>query len=349
MSNNSQITLDDIAKKLNVTKVTVSKALRDHPDIGTKTKERVKKTAFDLGYMPNYIARNLSNKKSYTIGLVVPKIAHNFFASAIESIYNIAYKNNYEIIITVSQESAEQEARHIQSLLSMRVDGLLVSVTEETKDTDIFKKVQNMNIPLVFFDRTIEDIGFSCVSTADWKGAYQVVECAISQGYRKIAHLAGYSHTSIGKHRQEGYISALKDHGIDVNQNLIIEGGFAESDGYEGFLKLYNNGISPEIVFAVTFPVALGVFIAAEELGLEIPDDVDVISFGGSSYNRFIKPSITYVNQPSVEIGEKSIELLLYEIEHPQNRGRKNIAIESKLIYGQTCIKKSTGILLNKK
>ena len=346
MSLNNQITLDDIAKKLNVSKVTVSKALRDHPDIGIKTKERVKKTAFDLGYMPNYIARNLSAKKSYTVGLVVPKIAHNFFASAIESIYNIAYKNNYEIIITVSQESAEQEVRHIQSLLSMRVDGLLVSVTEKTKNFDIFKKVHNMNIPLVFFDRTIEDIGFSCVSTADWDGAYQAVECAISQGYREIAHLAGYFHTSIGKHRQEGYIAALKDHGIGINQNMIIEGGFAEKDGYEGFMKLYDKGISPEIIFAVTFPVALGIFKAAEEVGLTVPDDVDVISFGGSNYNRFIKPSITYVNQPSVEIGEKAMKLLLHEIDHPLARGKENLVIESKLIRGQTCIKKAPAIML---
>ena len=342
MSKNSQITLDDIAGKLNVSKVTVSKALRDHPDIGAKTKALVKKTAKELGYSPNYIARNLSAKKTYTVGLVVPKIAHNFFASAIESIYNVAYNNNYEIVVTVSQESAEKEALHIQSLLSMRVDGLLVSVTEETRNSEIFDKVHAMNIPLVFFDRTIENIGFSCVSTADRQGAYQLTQCAADQGYRRIAHLAGYQHTSIGKQRLQGYKAALKDHKIKIDKNLIIEGGFSEKDGYDGLMNLYQKGIMPEIIFSVTFPVALGVFKAAEELGLVIPDDIDLVSFGGSSYNRFIKPSITYVDQPAREIGEKAMDLLLYEIDHPQERGKKNIAIDSKIIQGQTCVKASS-------
>jgi LacI family transcriptional regulator len=349
MLRKNQITLDDIAKKIGVSKVTVSKALRDHSDIGVKTKALVKKVAKELGYTPNYIARNLSAKRSFTVGLVVPKIAHNFFASAIESIYDVAYKNNYEIIVTVSQESAEKEALHIQSLLSMRVDGLLVSVTQETMDYSIFNKVHDMNIPLVFFDRVIEDLGFSCVSTADQKGAYQLTECAISRGYREIAHIAGYRQTSIGKNRLYGYTEALKDYGIDLDEGLIIEGGFSENDGYNGFMQLYNKGVLPEIILAVTFPVALGVYRAAEELGLSVPHDVDVVSFGGSNYNRFIKPSITYVDQPSHEIGRRSMEQLLREIEHPEIRGKENIAIESKIIKGQTCIKKSSELLLQYK
>ncbi len=341
MSKNNQITLNDIAKKLGVSKVTVSKALRDHPDIGAATKALVKKTAVELGYMPNYIARNLSAKKSYTVGLVVPKIAHNFFASAIESIYNAAYTNNYEIVITVSQESAEKEALHIQSLLSMRVDGLLVSVTEETRNGAIFDKVHKMGIPLVFFDRTIENIGFSCVTTADFQGAYQLTKCAIERGYNKIAHLAGYHHINIGKRRLQGYKAALGDHDIKIDEGLIIRGGFSESDGYEGLMKLSRNNNLPEVIFAVTFPVALGVLKAAEELGLRVPDDLDLVSFGGSSYNRFIKPSITYVDQPAHEIGEKAMELLLYEINNRQHRGGQNITIKSRIVKGQTCVYKS--------
>jgi LacI family transcriptional regulator len=153
--------------------------------------------------------------------------------------------------------------------------------------------------------------------------------------------LAGYQHTSIGRQRLQGYKAALKDHKIKIDKKLIIEGGFSEKDGYDGLMKLYQQGIMPEIIFTVTFPVALGVFKAAEELGLAIPDDIDLVSFGGSSYNRFIKPSITYMDQPAQEIGEKAMDLLLYEINHPQKRGKKNIAIESKIIKGQTCINKS--------
>ena len=147
------IKLEDLAKKLKVSKVTISKALRDHPDISAATTARVKELADKLGYMPNAMAKNLSARKSNNIGLVVPKIAHFFFASVIESIYNTAFENNYEIVLTVSQEKFERERKHILSLLSMRVDGLLISVTQETKDVSIFERVIHSGVPLVFIDR----------------------------------------------------------------------------------------------------------------------------------------------------------------------------------------------------
>ena len=168
----SQVTLKDIADRLKVSKVTVSKALRDHPDISAEKKDLIRKTAQEIGYSPNFLARNLSSRKSNTIGLVVPKIAHHFFATAIETIYSIAFDHGYEIMMAVSQEDAYYEQTHIKTLLSMRVDGLLVSITEKTRDFELFNLVKKKKIPLVFFDRVIHNLGFSSVTTDDRNGAY---------------------------------------------------------------------------------------------------------------------------------------------------------------------------------
>jgi LacI family transcriptional regulator len=334
------ITLKDIAEDLNISKVSVSKALRDHPDIGAETKRLVRETAERLGYVPNYIARNLSSRQSKTIGLVVPKIAHHFFASAIETIYNTAFDNKYEIIMTVSQEKVENELIHLQTLLSMRVDGLIISVTEQTKDISIFETVKKRGIPLVFFDRVIEGLGFSTVTADDEQGTYDAITEVINSGYTKFAHLAGYSYTNIGKNRLNGFRNAMKDNNLKVPEHWVVETGFAEGDGYKGFMKLFRSGELPEVIFTVTYPVALGVILAAQEAGISIPGDLQIVSFGGSIYNRFVAPSISYIDQPSEEIGKKATELLLYEIKNPEMREERHIVVPTKLVFCDTCKKK---------
>ncbi|MBN2281109.1 MAG: LacI family DNA-binding transcriptional regulator [Candidatus Marinimicrobia bacterium] len=340
MKSKKQITLADIAKKLNVSKVTVSKALRNHSDISSEMKKKVQDLVDELGYTPNIIARNLSAKKTRTIGLVIPKINHHFFAEAIESIYTTAQKSNYEIIMTVSQENVDHEQKHIRSLLAMRVDGLLISVSENTTDTEIFKDLKKRHVPLVFFDRVIEGLGFNCITSDDEKGSYEIVKYAIEQGYRKIGHIGGYNNTNIGKARCEGYLRALKEAGIEPDPACLICGGFSVNDGYRGFMNFYNNKNLPQMIFAVTFPVALGIYRAVEELGLNIPRDIDVVSFGDASYNQFLNPSITGVHQPAAEIGKAALELLIDQIEEKEPIEEKKIVMPVKISLGQTCIKK---------
>jgi len=332
-----QVTLKDIADKLKVSKVTVSKALRDHPDISEETKKLIRDTAQEMGYTPNYFARNLSSRESTTIGLVVPKIAHHFFATAIETIYSVAFDNGYEIMMAVSQEDAFYEKTHINTLLSMHVAGLLVSITEKTKETEIFDLVKKKNIPLVFFDRVIKNIGFSSITTDDIGGAYKAVKYAISRGYTKIAHLAGYQYTNIGSERFAGYKKAIIEAGLKINKEWVIEGGFGEEDGYRGFWKLFKSNNMPEVIFTVTFPVAMGMYTAAEEIGLSIPDDVDIISFGGSAYNRFFSPSMTYLDQPTALLAEKAILLLIEQIKNPLSSEEVHITVPGEIVVCQTC------------
>lgn len=172
MKRKTQVTLNDIAKRLNLSRVTVSKVLRGHPDISRETAKKVKRVAEEMGYTPNFAARNLSSRKSNTIGVVVPKIAHFFFSSVIESIYDTAFLNNYDIALTVSQEDSEREKKHIETLLAMRVDGLIVSISQKTRDKSIFRKVLSRGVPLVFMDRVLEIRDTSQV-TVDDRGSVQ--------------------------------------------------------------------------------------------------------------------------------------------------------------------------------
>jgi LacI family transcriptional regulator len=334
------ITLGDIAEKLKVSKVTVSKALRGHPDIPKGTAERIKKVANQLGYSPNYMARNLSSKKSNTIGVVVPKIAHFFFGSVIESIYDTAFHNSYEIILTVSQENAQRESKHIESLLAMRVDGLIISISQETKSKAIFNKVKKLGVPLVFMDRVLNIPGTSKVTVDDEGGAFKAIEMAVKNGYTKIGHIAGYSEINIGRSRYNGFKKAMDYYGLKINPDWVVRGGFGEEDGYKGFMKIFETGNLPEFIFTVTYPVALGIYSAVQELGLKIPEDIDIICFGNSDVNRFIKPSITCVEQPTEILGRAAVELIIDHIKNYDNFHPKNIEIPTGIIVRETCSKK---------
>lgn len=326
------IRLEDLSKKLGVSKVTVSKALRNHPDISPETTAKVKALAEKLGYLPNYMAKNLSSRKSNTIGLVVPKIAHFFFGSVIESVYDSAFENNYEIVLTVSQESAEREKRHIMSLLSMRVDGLIISITQETEDLSIFNRALQLNVPIVFIDRIPRIKDVPTVTVDDKGGAFSAVENFIFNGIKKIGHIGGYPSINIGNERYEGFVEAMTKYNITINENWITRGGFGEEDGYKGFKKIYETGPLPEAILAVTYPVALGIYQAALENGIKIPRDLKVTCFGSNTYLKSIPSAFSFVDQPARELGSEALNLMLKLINNPEGYKSINIELKTKLI-----------------
>lgn len=326
------VKLEDISKKLGVSKVTVSKALRNHPDISEATKLKVKALAEKMGYLPNFMAKNLSSRKSNTIGLVVPKIAHFFFGSVIESVYDTAFENHYETVITVSQESAERERKHILSLLSMRVDGLIISITQETRDMSIFERALKLNVPIVFMDRVPAIKNVASVTVDDKSGAYNAVEQFINKGITKIGHIGGYPHINIGRARYDGYIKALKDYNIPVNDNWISIGGFGEEDGYNGFNKMISSGDLPEAIFAATYPIALGIYEAGLEHGISIPKDLKITCFGNNTYKRSIPSAFNFVIQPAEELGRESVNLLIKLINNPKEYKSMNIQLKTEIM-----------------
>lgn len=343
MKRRSHITLDDIAKRLLVSRVTVSKALRGHPDISEGTVARVRKVAEELGYSPNIIARNLSSRRSNMIGLVVPKIAHFFFGSVIEGVYNMAFENNYETILTVSQENAKRERKHLQTLVSMRVDGIIVSISQETRDLEIFTWIRKMGVPLLFLDRRPEPAlpGFNSVSVDDRGGAFKAVEQAIKVGYRKIACIGGNTHINIGRNRLSGFEDAMSQHAIPIVKDWVITGGFGKNDGYDGLMHLHSSRRVPEFIFAMTYPIALGIYEAAKELRLRIPEDVDLICFGDSDVSRVISPALSCVAQPSYEQGTKAFELMLSTFAHPETTKEQHLILPTDLLLRETCTGKN--------
>jgi len=326
------IKLEDLAKKLKVSKVTISKALRDHPDISVATKIKVRELADKLGYVPNFLEKNLSSTSSIIFGLVVPKIAHFFFGSVIESVYDAAFQNNYEIVLTVSQEKAEREHKHILSLLSMKVDGLIISVTQETQDLAIFERVRKLNVPLVFIDRVPSLDCAPSVTVDDYGGAYSATEYFVKKGLKKIAHIGGYSHVNIGKARLDGFKTAMKDYKIPVSNDWLIEGGFGEEDGYDGFKKIISKGTLPQAILAVTYPVALGIYEAATEKGIRIPEDIQVTCFGNNTFKHMVPSVFNFVHQPTKELGEEAVKLILNLIKSPNEFKCSNIQLKTELM-----------------
>jgi len=333
------ITLNDIAARLNLSTVTVSKALRNHPDISSKTTKLIKTIADEMGYTPNIMARNLSARRSNTIGVVVPKIAHHFFGAIIEAIYDIAFEHNYEIILTVSQENAEREKKHLQTLLAMKVDGIIVSITQETNDYSIFEMIERRGVPIVFMDRIPEmNINYNSVVVDDRGGAFKAIEHAINLGYKKIAHFGGSSKINIGRERLLGFYDAMNKHNIEVNKSWVLEGGFDENSGYDGFMKLYKENNLPDLILAVTYPVALGIYQAANEVGVKIPEDVDIICFGNAKIQKFLSPALSCIDQSTNLISKNAMEMIFQNIEHKEDYTSQHKVIDTELVLRGTCI-----------
>ena len=331
MGKKNRVTLRDIAEKLGITKVSVSKALRDHPDISTETKRLVREKADELGYRRNRLAQSLTLDQTHTIGVVIPKISHTFFSDVLEGINEVAYDNNYEIILCVSEESEEREKKHVDTLLSMQVDGLLISVSEKTTSIDHFQDIQKQNVPLVFFDRSAEGVEASRVTVDDEGGAYQATEHALKNGHETIVHIGGYPHVSIGRARRAGYENALRDHGIEPRDEWVIEGGFGEADGYRGGVEMIKRGINPDAIFAVTFPVALGVDDAIKEQKPSIRKGTQIYSFGQHGLNRFFEHPHISISQPALDLGRQAMTLLLDQINDDEAE-LKDVELSTEII-----------------
>ena len=207
----TQVTIKDIASKLQISPSTVSRALRDHPDINIKTKKIVNTLAKELDYHPDSIAQSLKQRKTNLIGVIVPEIKHNFFLAAISGIEEIAYIDGYTIIVSQSSESYDRECLNICALISNRIAGLLISISQTTIKNDQFRLLERQKIPFVFFDRVCEEVDAGKVAVDNFGGDFKAVEYLITSGYKRIAHLAGPEHLSISQRRCQGYLEALKN------------------------------------------------------------------------------------------------------------------------------------------
>ncbi|MBE9469307.1 MAG: LacI family DNA-binding transcriptional regulator [Bacteroidetes bacterium] len=334
---NRPITIKDIAKELNISPSTVSRALTDHPNISAKTKLAVNKLAKKLHYKPNAVALSLRNTKTNTIGLVIPGIIHHFFSSVISGIEYYANDKHFNVMICQSNESYEKEITGVQTLIDSRVDGLIVSMSKETNKFEHFKSIAEYGLPLVFFDRVCEKIETDRVIVDDMKGAFEAVEYLISTGCKRIAHLCGPEGLLISQNRLKGYLQALKQHNIPQDNNLIIN-----CDTYEKALECTNSLLSlknpPDGIFAVNDLTAVGAMKVIKNNGLKIPEDISIIGFTNDVVASFVDPSLTSVNQKGYEMGKTAAELLINRI----NNNEENYSAITKIIKTNLVIRDST-------
>lgn len=310
----SQVTIKDIARELGVSPSTVSRAIKDHPDISPATKAQVRELVEKLKYRPNTVALSLRSRKSYTIAIVVPEIVHHFFSSVISGIEEVAQEAGYNAMIFQSNESYEREVDILQTLITHQADGILVSVSKTSRKFGHLKEVMNEGIPLVFFDRACEEMDTDKVVVDDFTGAFNATEYLIRTGCMRIAHFGAPQHLQIGYQRKRGYISALEKNGIEPDDRLMVKCDTFE-EALETTPEMMRMDAPPDAIFAVNDLTATGVIRVLKQMRFRIPEDVSVIGFTDGLVATVSDPALTSVNQHGFEMGKTAMKMLLKRID----------------------------------
>ena len=307
------ITIKDIARELKISPSTVSRALKNHPDISEETKRAVNELASKSNYQPNAVALSLKKRRSNTIGVIIPEIVHYFFSSVISGIEDVAYDAGFNVIICQSNERFDREVVNTRTLLANRVDGILVSISKETQNFDHFYKVRENQVPLVFYDRIVPGFDADQVIVDDFEAAYRATKHLIDGGRKKIVHFAGPQNLLIGQLRKEGYVKAMTDAGLEVKKEWIVE-----SDNFEkariAVLNILEEKILIDGIFAVNDLTAIGAMQTLQKRGIIIPDQVAVVGFSDGRLSGITDPALTSVDQHGYEMGTVATELLLKRI-----------------------------------
>lgn len=334
-----KVTLKQIAKELDVSISTVSKSLKNSTEISEDTRLKVQAFAKLYNYKPNNIALSLKNKKTKTIGIIIPEIVHHFFATVISGIEHVANEKGYNVIVCLSDESFDKEVINLEMLANGSTDGFIMSLSKETqqkKDFHHLQEVINQGMPIVMFDRIANEILADKVIIDDLLAAYQAVNFLVEEGCKKIALITTVDYVSVGKLRTDGYIRALKDHNIAVDDHLILKIEDIEncSDAIDALIQNQNiDGI-----FAVNELFAVVAIKAALKKGIKIPEELSIIGFTDGIISKFSTPTITTVSQNGVKMGSKAAEMLIerLETEEEEDERYKTEVIETNLILRES-------------
>ncbi len=304
-------TLKDIANELNLTVSAVSKALSNHPAMSDATKTLVKETAAKLNYQQNKIALSLKTGKSQIIGVIIPSAEKAFFGSVVHGIEKIINPMGYNLLLFQTNELTSYEVRGIDTFLQSNVDGIIASIAKETTHYEHYEEIKKRNIPLVLFDRVEESLGVHGVKIDDYAGGYLATEHLIKQGYKNICHIAGLQHIQIFRDRLKGYKDALQAHKMKFEETMVYYGNNSIESGGEGMKDLLRRNITIDAIFCVEDYTALGAIQVLKEVNIKIPKQIGVIGFANESFSKYISPSLTTVDQKTIQMGEESAKLFL--------------------------------------
>lgn len=324
------VNLKILAKQLNLSIATVSRAMKDSHEVSLETKQRVWDLAEKLNYQPNPYASSLRGQKSHTIAVVIPEIANNFFSLAINGIEEVAQVNDYHVLIYLTHDNFEKEKSISRHLQSGRVDGILMSVSSESNCGDHLREL-NRKIPMVFFDRVCEEIDTPKVITDDFESGYEATKHLIENGCKRIAFLQISDSLSIGKKRKAGYTHALEEFKIKIDEKIILSRSENESENYGAIKKLVTKKNPPDGIFASTENLAITTYEVCKELGISIPEKLKVIGFSNLPTAPLLKPSLSTITQPAFEIG-KQATLMLFDLLKKKSFRNRNLVLKSSLI-----------------
>ncbi|MGE5520015.1 MAG: LacI family DNA-binding transcriptional regulator [Candidatus Dadabacteria bacterium] len=344
MQNGKEVTIYDIASKLNISPATVSRGLKDHPAISKKTKKKIFDFAEKIGYRSNHFARNLRNQRTDTIGVIVPRLNSHFMSSVIAGIENIANKEGYNLIISQSSEMSLKEAANAKTMFNNRVDGLLVSLAYDTKDLSNFNVFFKKNTPVVFFDRVIDHDNCTNIVIDNKKAAYEATIHLIKQGCKRIVHITAQPIQNVYIDRIKGYKKALTDHKIKFKPEDIIITNLSMEAGAEAADTII--GLMPRVdgVFVANDNCAVGCMLALKEKGFRIPQDFAFVGFNNDPLSRVIEPNLSTINYSGKEIGELAAQHLINHLNGISQINTTNtIILRAEFIIRNSSLKKQAG------
>ncbi|MEQ9298084.1 MAG: LacI family DNA-binding transcriptional regulator [Cyclobacteriaceae bacterium] len=334
-----QITIKDIARKMNTSITTVSRALSNSPLVRQETKELIQAFANEHHYVPSYQGFSLRSSKTNTIGIILPKLVHEFFSKVIRGVEHYAQAHHYNVILCPSHDSYEREVSHVNRLINGRVDGLIACISNETQDFGHFESCVERGIPLVFFDCVCDGFTVPTVVLDDFNAGYHAVTHLIEQGCRRIAYLGGPNHVSVNKNRYNGYLKALSDAQLGMNSTWESH---CPTDSYEigsahTNLLLDTNEIDG--IFASTDVLAISAIKAIKARGLRVPEDIAVVGFSNWSIGSMYEPALTTMSQPGRKIGQKAAQSLIRQINDPEHQHHERIVIKSDLLIRESSVR----------
>ena len=327
------VTLKTLANILGFTPATISKALRDSSDISKKTRQIVKEKAEELGYHPNIMARSLIQRRSNILGIIVPDLAHSFFAELTRGIYERARSFGYESIIMVHDENAKIEKRNLQFLSALNVDGMLIASVPSITNNGLIQRIQQRGIPFVCFDRLIDGLEFSSVTIDDQKASEKLMEYIIKAGRKNIVFIGPLKDLFVAKGRYKGYARVLKKYGIEIKSEYVLECKTTEDSAHSKMQTFIKSGNKFDAVMCVSGLIACGVGKAVLEAGFSIPNDVLLAEFGdNNSVHRLGVPFVT-IDQFPYEMGKQSLEMIIRLIESKEKiKENEHIYVDTRLI-----------------
>ena len=335
-----EITIYDIAKKLNISAATVSRGLKDHPAVNKITKKKITEAAVEMGYRSNSFASNLRKKSSNVIGVIVPRLNSSFMSDVIAGMELVANEANFNLIISQSLESNKKEISNAQTMFNNRVDGLMVSLAYDTKNIEHFKPFIDRGIPVIFFDRVSDRTEYPTIFIDNYKAAYEATCHLIEQGCKKIVHITGNQLRNVYADRFKGYKQALTDHQLEFDESLVLINKLSPADGAEAAKQILQMPARPDAVFAANDSCAVGCMLEMKKQGIKIPQDIAFVGFNNDLLCCVVEPNLTTINYKGYEMGSIAARVLIDNLTKQIDiKTTQNIVLRSELIVRESSIR----------